>query len=712
MGYKHSIIFKVNKHLKSVSELKVRVNYNIVSKSSLFFLNNEKNMIRKQTLKTWLIASLFMMMPSLLSAQSYAKKTLITIGDKEISACEFMDTYEKNNVKTDVIDKKNIDEYLDLYIDFKLKVTEAEDLKMDTVPSFVKELKNYRDQLAKPYFSNDDITEELVKEAYERMQFDMNAAHILIKCGAKALPADTLAAYDKAMKIRERILKGEDFSAVAMEMSDDPSARDMAEIPGVRKAYTGNRGELGYFTAFDMVYPFETGVYTTEVGEVSMPIRSDFGYHIIKVNSKTPALGIVRAAHIFLAADPKDPSKADSVLRNKAYNIYNELMKDQSQWSDFVKRYSEDNGTIANNGVLSPFKVNQIVPEFITAVKGLQPGEISEPVKTSFGYHIIRLVATTPPSAFETEKAKLEERVERDMRGKISEEIAMKRIMKDNNFKENTKVKDEYIATIDSTLAMGMYQPAEIDAEKVIFTIGKETCKLQELVDYIVGHQRRQGFLSSSAYAYELYDAFLKEKVFAYEDSVLEDKYPEFKTLVQEYHDGILLFSLMEEQVWNKAVEDTTGLNEYYERNKDNYMWNERVKAIVVISNNGENVEEIATLLSGDVTIDSVRAYLNSNKLPASARLSFYQKGDNVNIDEMEWKEGSLQIFKSTVDNSTQIIKIVELRPVEHKSFKEAKGLVTSGYQNELETLWLQQLREKYPVTVDQKLLKKVKKNY
>ncbi len=669
-------------------------------------------MIRKQTLKTWLIASLFMMMPSLLSAQSYAKKTLITIGDKEISAREFMDTYEKNNVKTDVLDKKNIDEYLDLYVDFKLKVTEAEDLKMDTVPSFVKELKNYRDQLAKPYFSNDDITEELVKEAYERMQFDMNAAHILIKCGAKALPADTLAAYDKAMKIRERILKGEDFSAVAMEMSDDPSARDMAEIPGVRKAYVGNRGELGYFTAFDMVYPFETGVYTTEVGEVSMPIRSDFGYHIIKVNSKTPALGLVRAAHIFLVSDSNDPSKSDSVLKNKAYNIYNELMKDQSQWSDFVKRYSEDNGTIANNGVLSPFKVNQIVPEFITAVKGLQPGEISEPVKTSFGYHIIRLVATTPPSAFETEKAKLEERVERDMRGKISEEIAMKRIMKDNNFKENTKVKDEYIATIDSTLAMGMYQPAEIDAEKVIFTIGKETCKLQEFVDYVVGHQRRQGFLSSSAYAYELYDAFLKEKVFAYEDSVLEDKYPEFKTLVQEYHDGILLFSLMEEQVWNKAVEDTTGLNEYYERNKDNYMWNERVKAIVVISNNGENVEEIATLLSGDVTIDSVRAYLNSNKLPATARLSFYQKGDNVNIDEMEWKEGALQIFKSTVDNSTQIIKIIELRPVEHKSFKEAKGLVTSGYQNELETLWLQQLREKYPVEVNQKLLKKVKKNY
>ena len=668
-------------------------------------------MIRKQTLTSWVIALFVMMMPSLLIAQSYTKKTLITIGDKQISAREFMDTYEKNNVKTDVIDKKNIDEYLDLYIDFKLKVTEAENLKMDTMPSFVKELKNYREQLAKPYFSNDDITEELVREAYERMQYDVNAAHILIKCDAKALPVDTLAAYNKAMSVRERILKGEDFGTVAMEMSEDPSARDMAEIPGVRKAYTGNRGELGYFTAFDMVYPFETGVYTTEVGEVSMPIRSDFGYHVIKVNSKTPALGLVRAAHIFLAADPNDPNKADSILRNKAYNIYNELMKDEMQWSDFVKRYSEDRGTVANNGVLSTFRVNQIVPEFITAVKGLEPGKISEPVKTSFGYHIIRLVMTTPPSDFETEKTRLEERVERDMRGKISEEIAMKRVMKENNFKENTKVKDEYIATIDSTLAMGWYQPESIE-DKVLFTIGKESCKLEEFVDYIVGHQRRQGFLSSSAYAYELYDAFLQEKVFAYEDACLESKYPEFKTLVQEYHDGILLFSLMEEQVWNKAVEDTTGLKDYYERNKHLYMWNDRVKAIVVTSNNKDNVEEITSFLSGDVTADSLRAYLKGNGVQASARASFYQKGDNVNIDAMEWNEGSLSIFESVVDNTTQIIKIIEVRPAEPKSFKEARGLITSGYQNELETLWLQQLKEKYPVEVNQKLLKKVRNNY
>ena len=671
------------------------------------------NMIRKQTLKTWLIASLFMMMPSLLSAQSYAKKTLITIGDKEISAKEFVDTYEKNNVKTDVVDKKNVEEYLDLYIDFKLKVTEAEELKMDTMPSFVKELRNYRSQLAKPYFSNDDITEELINEAYERMQYDINAAHILIKCDANAVPADTLAAYNKALSIRERILKGEDFGDVAEKYSEDPSARDMDEIPGVRRAYKGNRGELGYFTAFDMVYPFETGAYNTAVGEISMPVRSNFGYHIIKVNSKTPALGLIRAAHIFLVSDPNDPSKTDSLLQIKANNIYKEVVNDKSNWSEYVVRYSEDNGTKANNGVLSTFRVNQIVPEFITVVKSLELDEIGAPVKTNFGYHIVRLLGTTPPQAFEVEKARIQERVERDMRGQLSEEIAMKRIMKDNGFKENTKVKDAFIASVDSTILEAKYQVAsDVNTDQVVFKIGNQSYKLQDFVDYIVANQKRQGFKTSTAYAYELYNDFVKSQVFEYEDSQLENKYPEFKNLVQEYHDGILLFSLMEEQVWNKAVLDTVGLQEYYEKNKHLYMWKDRVKAIVVTCTDKDDVEEIKQKLVESVDADALRAYLKGNNIPATLRFAFYQKGDNVNIDATEWTEGAIAEFDSSVDNTTQIIKIVEVRPSEPKTFKEAKGLVTSGYQNELEKQWLQQLRDKYPVQLNQKVLKKINKNY
>lgn len=670
-------------------------------------------MIKKQIRKSWLIAAFIVMMPSLLCAQSFKKKTLITIGDKEITAKEFMDTYEKNNINTEVIDKKSVEDYLDLYIDFQLKVAEALALEMDTSAAFQKELANYRDQLAKPYFSNDEITDELVKEAYDRMQYDVNAAHILIRCDVNAIPADTLKAYEKAMSIRERALKGEDFGDLAVELSDDPSARDMEEIPGVRRAYKGNRGELGYFSAFDMVYPFENGVYNTEPGKISMPVRSDFGYHIIKLNSKTPACGAIKAAHIFLALDPNDPNRSDSLLAIKAQNIYKEISADGKNWNEIVKKYSDDDGTKNNGGLLTPFRVSNIVPEFIDVIKNSEPEEISEPVKTSYGYHIIKFINSTPPAAFEFEEKKIKERVERDMRGQLSEEIAMKRILKNNNFKENTEVKDDFINTIDSTIIQAKYKISEnVDPSQKLFSINDKEYKLQEFVDYIYKNQKKQGFLTPAAYAYQLYEGFLQEKVFEYEDANLENKYPEFKALVQEYHDGILLFSLMESQVWNKAAQDTVGLMEYYERNKTNYMWSDRVKALVVSCHRKNNVDEIKAMVEEGLLADTLRSYFKENKSQATAKTIFFQKGDNVNIDATPWVEGTIKVYPSTVDNTTQIIRILEVRKPEPKSFKEAKGIVTSGYQAEIEAQWLQQLETQHAVKVNEKLLSKIKKYY
>lgn len=670
-------------------------------------------MIKKQTRKTWLIALLFLMMPSLLLAQSYGKKTLITIGDKKISAQEFMNTYEKNNINNDVIDKKSVEDYLDLYIDFKIKVTEAEALMMDTSSTFIKELANYRQQLAKPYFSNDEITDELTREAYERMLYDINASHILIRCEANAIPADTLIAYNKAMSIRNRALKGEDFGDLAAELSDDPSARDMEEIPGVRRAYKGNKGNLGYFTVFDMVYPFETGAYNTNEVEISMPVRSDFGYHIIKVNSKTPASGTIKAAHVMVAVDPNDPNKQDSIVQIKINNIYNEILPDGSNWADIVKKYSDDKGTIVTQGQLSPFRVSNIVPEFIAAIKDLEPNEISKPVKTVIGYHIIKLISTATPADFETEQTKLREKVERDMRGQYSEEIAMKRIIKSNRFKENIKVKDAFIATIDSTLTLGKFVVnPEVNTQEVLFSINEASYTIQNFIDYIIKNQQTQGFITETAYAYQLYDDFLKEKVFEYEDAHLEQKYPEFNTLVQEYHDGILLFSLMENQVWNKAVEDSVGLQNFYEKNKHKYMWDNRVKALIVTCNENDDIAVIEKMVRDGVEVDSLRSFIKTNKYKASTRASFFQKGDNVNIDNTEWKVGTIAIYPSTVDNTTQIIRILEVRDPEPKTFKETKGIVTSGYQNEIEAQWIEDLRAKYIVTVNEKLLDKIIKKY
>ena len=657
---------------------------------------------------------LAIMMPALLFAQGWKSKTLITIGDKNISAGEFMEVYEKNNVNNEVIDKKSVDDYLDMYTNFKLKVIEAENLGMDTLPKFVREYNNYREQLAKPYFSSEAATEKLIEEAYERMQWDINAAHILVRCESTAVPADTLKAFNKALEIRNRIIKGEDFNEVAVETSDDPSAKGIEEIPGKQRAIKGNKGELGYFTAFDMVYQFETGAYNTKEGQVSMPVRSDFGYHIIKVNSKTPACGTIKAQHIFLVVNDNDPEKCDSVVKAKAYNIYNEIDKDGKNWDIIVRKYSEDKGSANNGGMLSPFKVNQIVPEFIAAVKSLKPQEFSEPIKTSYGYHIVRLIATSGIQDLESERENIKKRVEKDMRVKVSDEVVLKRILKENKFKEYIKVKDSFIATIDSTLKEGKYVMAEgVDTNKVLFKFKDQKYTIADFAEYIYTHQEKQPFLSEGSYAYKLYDEFLKDSAFAYENAHLEEKYPDFKVLVNEYHDGILLFDLMDKEVWKMAEKDTVGLEKYYDNHKGEYLWKDRVKTIYITVNDPNNVERVEQLINSDLSADSIRSIVkNEDMKGVVVKTRFFQKGDNVDIDETEWKEGVVRVIPSTVDKTTKMVKIIDVREPEPKTLKEAKGVVISDYQTQLEENWLQTLKEKYPVTINEKVLEKVKNYY
>lgn len=657
---------------------------------------------------------LAIMMPSLLFAQGWKSKTLITLGDRNITAGEFVEVYEKNNVKSEVIDKKSVDDYLDMYINFKLKVTEAENLKMDTLPKFVKEYEGYRKQLAKPYFSNDAATEQLVDEAYERMQWDVNASHILIKCDLHAVPADTLMAYNKALELRKRIMNGEDFGDVAVEASEDPSARDIEAIPGKQRAYKGNRGNLGYFSVFDMVYPFETGAYNTKEGEVSMPIRSDFGYHLIKLNSKTPACGQIRAAHIFLIVDENDPEKTDSIVGAKAANIYKEIDKDGKNWDVIVRKYSDDKGSAQHGGMLTPFKVSQIVPEFIAEIKKLNENEFSEPVKTSYGYHIIKLVSKSGVKSLDEERENIKKRVEKDMRAKVSEEVVLKRILKENKFKEYVKVKDAFIATIDSTLKEGKYVVAEgVDQNQVLFKLEKKEFKIADFVEYIKNHESAQPFMSEGSYAYQLYDEFVKDTAFAYEDAHLEAKYPEFKLLVQEYHDGILLFDLMDKEVWKKAEMDTAGIKAFYEANKGDYMWGQRVKTILVNVSNPESLPRMEELIREDLAYDSLKAIVKSEGLKGvTVKSPYFQKGDNVDIDETEWVVGTIRVIPSTVDKSTKIVKILDVREPEPKTYREARGVIISAYQTKLENDWLESLKAKYPVTVNEKVLEKIRKNY
>ena len=672
-------------------------------------------MKNRNFLKLFVLAA-FIMPVFLANAQSKLdKQVLMTIGDQDITVKEFSDVYYKNNLKSDVIEKKSVDEYLDLFTTFRMKVMEAERMKLDTSAKFKRELAGYRKQLAKPFMSSDDITDELVQEAYQRKQKDLRASHILIRCDKNALPSDTVKAYNKAMDIRKKALaKGADFAALADQYSDDPSAKGMkatADSP----ARPGNHGDLGYFTVFDMVYPFETGAYNTKEGEISMPVRSDFGYHIIKVQSMTEAMGMIQAAHIFLQL-PFDASEEDeAAMKQKAENIYKELMaQDGKNWSEKVKQYTDDKGTIARDGALSPFTVSRIVPEFIEACKTLEVGQIAQPVRTNYGFHIIKLINKSGVGTFEQEKQGLAERIEKDMRSKKSEEMVLKQVKKDYKFKQNDKHLEAFITTVDSSILRKAYEPSDkADMKATLFSLEGNPTTVSDLVDYIKKNMTKQSFSTPSAYAYELYESFRDATLLEYANAHLEDKYPEFKALVQEYKDGIMLFDLMDKEVWNKAVRDTLGLEEFHQRNANKYMWEDRAYATIITVTKPESLPRVKALLDSGIELDSLKVTVQRDSIPAVfVRQGHYQKGDNNFVDQTEWKAGVRNEIPSTVDQSTTIVCIRDVRQPEPKTLKEARGLVTSDYQVELEQKWVQSLKERYPVKINEKVLDKVRQKY
>ena len=666
-------------------------------------------------LKMFLLAS-FVMPALFANAQSKLdNQVLMTIGNEDITVKEFTDVYYKNNLKSDVIEKKTVDEYLDLFTTFRMKVMEAERQQLDTSAKFQKELAGYRKQLAKPFMSSDDITEELVEEAYQRKLKDIRASHILIRCDKNALPSDTLKAYNKAMNIRKKALaKDADFGALADQYSEDPSAKGM-EASDQAPARPGNHGDLGYFSVFDMVYPFETGAYNTKEGEISMPVRSDFGYHIIKVNSITDALGSIQAAHIFLQIPFDAPAEDEAAMKQKADNIYKELMaQDGKNWSEMVKQYTDDKGTIARDGALSNFTVSRIVPEFIEACKSLEKGQIAKPVRTMYGYHIIKLLDYSGVGSFEKEKKALTERIEKDMRSKKSEEMVLKQVKNEYHFKQNDKNLETFIASVDSTILRAAYEPAaNVDMDAVLFSLDNNNTKVSDFVAYIKNNMSPQRYVTPATYAYQLYENFSKETAMNYADAHLEEKYPEFKALVKEYRDGILLFDLMDKEVWDKAVKDTLGLQEFHDRNASKYMWGNRVYATIISVTRPESLPMVNALLDSGIALDSLKSTIQRDSIPAVfVRKGYYQKGDNQYVDKTEWKVGVRNEIPSTVDQSTTIVCIRELRNPEPKTLKEARGLVTSDYQMELEQQWVQTLKERYPVKINEKVLDKVRKMY
>lgn len=650
---------------------------------------------------------------ALVAQSKLDKKTLMHIGDEKVTVKEFMDVFTKNNVQNELIDKKSLEEYLDLYINFRLKVMEAEALKMDTISSFITELEGYRKQLAKPYFTDEQVGEALLKEAYERKLQDVRASHILLMLDKNAPPQDTLEVWNRIMKIRERALAGEDFAALAEETSEDPSAKDREAIPNQRSFRPGNKGDLGYFSVFDMVYPFENGAYNTPVGDISMPLRSDFGYHLIKVVERTPASGLIEAAHIYASVNP-DASPEEIAEKEEKINFIYSKIQDGMSFEDAVTEYSEDRGSAQREGKLSKFTVNRIVPEFVAAVKQMQANEISTPIRTIYGFHIIKLHSMEKPGTFEEEAPKLKERLTKDIRSQKSEEAVIEQIKADNNFKVYDENLQAFLAKLDTSSMKAAFDPAPFAMSKTpLFKLGKSQFTESDFASYFAEKQSVQDNTTPATYGYKLFKDFVKESCLAYEDARLEQKHPEFASLMKEYRDGILLFDLMDKQVWTKAVKDTSGLKAFHEGHRNQYQWQERASATIYTVTSNDQLERIKLLLSTISDDTELRlAFENDSIRNVRLQPGKFERGDNKYVDATDWKLGLSSEIIAEADKHTIFVRIHEILPAQPKELDEARGIITSDYQNYLEKVWVKELRNKYPVKVNEKVFGQLKASY
>ncbi|MET4076678.1 peptidylprolyl isomerase [Hymenobacter sp. UYCo722] len=505
------------------------------------------------------------------------------LGTYPVPANEFAYVYRKNNsAAADYATRQSVTDYLDLYTNFRLKVLEAEQRGLDTTQAFKRELDGYRQQLAQPYLTEKSVTDLLVREAYDRMSQEVSASHILIRVAPDATPADTLAAYNKIAALRQQAVAGTDFGQLARANSEDPSARE-------------NGGKLGYFTAMQMVYPFESAAYKTPVGQISAPIRTRFGYHVIKVNDKRTAQGEIKVAHLMIRMNPS-AAKADSLTaRKKIDELYSRLKKGES-WEKLVAQFSEDAGSAANGGELPPFGTGRMIPSFEEAAFKLQkPGDLAPPVQTPYGWHVIKLIEKQPLAKFADLEAGLKSKVSKDSRSELNKAAFLKRVRQEDQFVEIPAAKVYAFGKADTALVAGRFKyqfmagegmkPAQAKAsggKMPLFLIKNKPYYVSDFLTYVQQNQRARPGAQPGFAMQQLYDQYVEQSLTEFEKGSLDTKYEDYRMLVKEYRDGILLFQLMDEKVWSKAIEDTVGLKKFFADNQTKYQWDQRVQGRVI----------------------------------------------------------------------------------------------------------------------------------
>ena len=654
------------------------------------------NLLFKMNIRHFLIVSLVGISGLSLNAQK--KEVLFTVDNTPYYTDEFVRVYNKNLDLVKDESQKDIDNYLDLYLAYKLKVNKAYKLGLDKEPKYINELKSYRNQLSKNYLTDTEVTEELIREAYNRSLKEINASHILVLADENAKPQDTLKAYQKIQSIRERILKGEDFGKLAQELSEDPSAKE-------------NKGDLGYFSVFRMVYPFENGAFSTKKGEVSKPVRTRFGYHLIKVNNIRNNRGEITVAHIMINK-PQDASKKNESL-DKIKNIYQKLQQGE-KFEDLANQFSDDKTSAPKGGVLGQIasgNLNSVAFEDAAfLIKNV--GEYTTPIETEFGWHIIKLIEKHPVKPFEEVKSDFENRIKRDERSKRITESMNSRLEKKYKPVVDYKLLQKATELVSEEYYQGKFEiPQNIDEfNKIAITIQKKNISGIEFLNYIQAQQNAMQRIHPIEKLKEtLTKDFISSNLNSYYDENLENEFSEFRFVMDEYKEGLLLFDLMEKEIWQRASTDTLGLEAFYQQNKDKYKWNERIDAVVASSVKRDFVEQTKKYFEQGKSVEFIKNELNKDAIVnIMIDESYHEEGSNGIPKEYKLKKGVSEVYKQ--GDYYYVILGKEIIPSSQKTLDEARGRVVSDYQQYLEETWLDSLKKEFSYKVNDKTFKKVKK--
>ncbi|MEN3324512.1 peptidylprolyl isomerase [Mariniflexile soesokkakense] len=641
----------------------------------------------------YLFILIFSVFISNVNGQSANKEVLFSVDDEPVYVSEFLRVYNKNLDLVQDESQKDVDEYLSLFTNYKLKLKEARVLKIQEKPTYIRELDTYKKQLAKSFITDAKVTDALVQEAYERISNDVKASHILIKTPENANPNDTLAAYNSIVKLRNRALK-EGFEKVRQE---------------VHNGQTVYGEDLGYFSGFRMVYAFENAAFNTKIGDISQPFRTQFGYHIVYVQDKRKSRGERTVAHIMVVEKPGDS------LAEKPEDRIQDIYKKLKQGEDFealAKQFSDDTNSASNGGMLAPFTGGQInAIAFEDAAFGLnEVGDMSEPFKTQYGWHIVKLYGKKPIASFDDMKPELEEKVKRDERSKLIDEALYSKLKTKYNIPEKQPALGYFASILNDDYFKSTWQlPKDFTADKALVKMGSKQLTYKDFGDYLVSAQRNTAAKTDfKSLASKHYTEFLNTNLVAYQEDNLETENKEYANVVTEYRDGLLLFDLMETTIWNTAKTDSLEIENYYNTHKNKYLTPKRVDAVVASSKDKKTLKKVAKLLKKGMALQQIKSLVNSNdKIDVIFTVDIMATSHQALPEGFYFKEGISKIYNH--NNAFVLVQVKDVLPETLKTLEEAKGLVISDYQTYKEEKWLRELAEKYKVVINQEALKSVK---